>query len=222
MNTYDSLQTNVKIEVPRAQLRASLIFASVRWSSACNCAIMRLFEFNARRIHHSATKKSRYSRMRWIAGAGIFLVSSFALGALPTPVADIGHDHDFDWALLRTCLPLIILVCLTPFAFLIDTRNSRRANAKAIACAINKLNIIHNGALYLGSESESVVHRDVDGLIDQLCRTKNGNWFTVKYNPEEGADAWLDFNPCSEKEAVRRLERIPEEYIRFFGLPNIA
>lgn len=108
----------------------------------------------------------------------------------------------------------------------------RAKNIKAIESALPMLDGIFSGRRYIGKESEVVDTIKYENQysskypisIEQLCKTKAGNWFKFKFSTKSGTGIPYDFSviPLNELDARYWLEKNQALYHRFFGDPELA
>lgn len=109
---------------------------------------------------------------------------------------------------------------------------NREQHRKAIDTALPMLDGIYAGLHYVGTNAEVIDSRTWDdrrltnGLsgIEQLCKTKRGNWFIFRFTIRLGTSVPcnLDVIPCDEDKASRWLEKSTAVYRRVFGEPESA
>lgn len=104
-------------------------------------------------------------------------------------------------------------------------------NLMAIESALPLLNGIYAGRLYVGKNAEVVESRRLDDprvagpiIIEQLCKTKSGQWFRFRFSTKSfsGIPFNFDVAPCDEMDARLWLEKYPDVYRKIFGNPEIA
>lgn len=106
-----------------------------------------------------------------------------------------------------------------------------RRNIKAIESALPLLDGIYGGRHYVGKNAEVVKSKRIDNprvagplTIEQLCKTKSGQWFRFRFSTRTMSGVPYDFDvaPCEEVEAKCWLEKWPDVYRKIFGDPEAA
>jgi hypothetical protein len=102
-------------------------------------------------------------------------------------------------------------------------------NLRAIYGALPKLDRIHAGLRFLGTESELIDWRRADDpreegpiRIVQLCRTKKGQWFEYRFDLRYGHVRADSINLLDEERARTWLSYDLKAYKRTFSLPEVA
>lgn len=119
-----------------------------------------------------------------------------------------------------------------PAAWWLFEQYNREQHRKAIDTALPMLDRIYAGLHYVGTNSQVIDSRTCDdrrltnGLsrIEQLCKTKRGNWFIFRFTIRLGTCVPCNFDviPCDEAKARQWLEKSTDVYLRVFGEPESA
>lgn len=107
-------------------------------------------------------------------------------------------------------------------------------NRFALESVLPQIDVIIGGRRFIGTESEMITSRRWDDPaeaktpldIEQLCRTNNGAWFSVRFQTRSGSGRTqnVKVTPLDEDQARTWLEQTNDSalYERFFGEAVIA
>ena len=155
--------------------------------------------------------KDRMSIAATLLGGGIASIVVFT-------ITDVWFPKDAVPTWLSIPLSLLLVGGAIGFLMFTGALNDW-SRATAARKALSDLNVICEGALYLGKNSESVAVQFFKNYSEQLCKTKNGAWFLLTQN---GGDPRAAVRPLDEQAAKRWLESDPKLYEETFGAPPAA
>lgn len=128
------------------------------------------------------------------------------------------------WALIGSAV-------FTVAALVLLGQATREARLHKIEQALAQLDAIYDGRRYVGSDCVAISTRRTDNpgevgplCIEQLCRTRAGNWFSFRFEVREGMKkaAITGVNALTEAEARTWLESDADAYRLHFGEPELA